>query len=194
MSSTVAPTSPSCSVMLPQSHHLTPSLHTNLDALTPSHASLAASLAFPTSAASLSARVRRRDSIEDAPRRDCGTRQFIEVRTYHTFFACSVQTPMFQPSRLTAAHVPGSYSTPDMNHHLHLVYPAQQPLPRGRHLDRHDLSPSLSSSPARSRSLSMSLDELLLEATDNNRTMPLSPQPGHAYGILRSYYRPVPSI
>ena len=125
MSSMVAPTSPSCSVMLPQSHHLTPSLHTNLDALTPSHGSLAASLAFPTSVASLSIHVHRRNSIEDTPHRDHGTRQFIEVHTYHTFFACSVQTPMFQPSRLTAAHVPGSYSTPDMNHHLHLVYPAQ---------------------------------------------------------------------
>jgi hypothetical protein len=36
----------------------------------------------------------------------------------------------------------------------------------------------------------MSLDELLLEATDNNRASPSSPQPGHAYGMPPSYYRP----
>ncbi|KAI9455760.1 hypothetical protein BJY52DRAFT_1224475 [Lactarius psammicola] len=150
-------------------------------------ASVAASQTFPSTApaASLPARVRHRDdSIEDAPpakriRRDRGTRHPIEI-------------PGFQSSRLHA-HVPPSYSTPEMNHHLHPAYPAQQPHPRGRRLDRHDQSPSLSLSPARSRSSSMSLDELLLEATDNNRASPSSPQPGHAYGMPPSYYR-VPSI
>jgi hypothetical protein len=164
-------------------------------------ASVAASQTFPStaSAASLPARVRHRDdSIEDAPpakriRRDRGTRHPIEVRTCHTSFACGVQIPELQSSRLHA-HVPTSYSTPEMNHHLHPAYPAQQPHPRGRHLDRHDQSPSLSGSPARSRSSSMSLDELLLEATDNNRATPSSPQPVHPYGMPPSYYRPVPSI
>jgi hypothetical protein len=162
-------------------------------------ASLAASQTFPGTgpSASLPARVRHRDdSIEDAPpakriRRDRGTRHPIEVRTCHRSFACGVQIPGFQSSRLHA-HVPPSYSTPEINHHLHPAYPAHQPHPRGRHLEHHDQSPSLS--PARSRSSSMSLDELLLEATDNNRASPSSPQPGHAYGMPPSYYRPGPPI
>ncbi|KAH8987930.1 hypothetical protein EDB83DRAFT_2483277 [Lactarius deliciosus] len=145
-------------------------------------ASVAASQTFPSTApaASLPARVRHRDdSIEDAPpakriRRDRGTRHPVESSRLHP-------------------HVPPSYNTPEMNHHLHPAYPAQQPHPRGRRPERHDQSPSLSLSPARSRSSSMSLDELLLEATDNNRASPSSPQPGHAYGIPPSYYR-VPSI
>ena len=164
-------------------------------------ASVAASHTFPGTgpAASLPARVRHRDdSIEDAPpakriRRDRGTRHPHEVRTRRPFFVYGVQIPGFQSSRLHA-HVASSYSTPEINHHLHPAYPAQQPHPRGRHLERHDQSPSLSLSPARSRSSSMSLDELLLEATDNNRASPSSPQPGHAYGMPPSYYRPVPSI
>ena len=161
-------------------------------------ASLTASHTFTGPSASLPARVRHRDdSIEEAPpakrmRRDRGTRHPIEVRTSHTFFACGVQIPGFQSSRLHA-HVP-SYSTPEMNHHLHPAYPAQQPHSRGRHLEHHDQSPSLSLSPARSRSSSMSLDELLLEATDNNRASPSSPQPAHAYGMPPSYYRPGPPI
>ncbi|KAH9012228.1 hypothetical protein EDB83DRAFT_2578683 [Lactarius deliciosus] len=163
-------------------------------------ASVAASQTFPSTApaASLPARVRHRDdSIEDAPpakriRRDRGTRHPVEVRTCHAYIAYSVQIPEFQSSRLHP-HVPPSYNTPEMNHHLHPAYPAQQPHPRGRRPERHDQSPSLSLSPARSRSSSMSLDELLLEATDNNRASPSSPQPGHAYGIPPSYYR-VPSI
>ncbi|KAH8979030.1 hypothetical protein EDB92DRAFT_1906186 [Lactarius akahatsu] len=163
-------------------------------------ASVAASQTFPSTApaASLPARVRHRDdSIEDAPpakriRRDRGTRHPVEVRTCHTYIAYSAQIPKFQSSRLHP-HVPPSYNTPEMNHHLHPAYPAQQPHPRGRRPERHDQSPSLSLSPARSRSSSMSLDELLLEATDNNRASPSSPQPGHAYGMPPSYYR-VPSI
>ena len=81
-----------------------------------------------------------------------------------------------------------------MNHHLRPAYPTQQPSSRGRHLERRDQSPSLSFSPTRSRSSSMSLDELLLEATDNKRTSPSSPQPAHAYVVPPSYYRPVSSI
>jgi hypothetical protein len=81
-----------------------------------------------------------------------------------------------------------------MNHHLRPAYPTQ-PLPsRGRHLERRDQSPSLSFSPTRSRSSSKSLDELLLEATDDKRTSPSSPQPTHAYVVPPSYYRPVSSI
>jgi hypothetical protein len=78
--------------------------------------------------------------------------------------------------------------------HLRPAYPTQQPPSRGRHLERRDQSPSLSFSPTRSRSSSMSLDELLLEATDNKRTSPSSPQPAHAYVVPPSYYRPVSSI
>jgi hypothetical protein len=100
--------------------------------------------------------------------------------------------PVAQSSRLRA-HAPPSYSTPEMNHHLHPAYPAQQPPSRGRPLDRQDQSPSLSFSPARSRSSSNSLDELLLEATDDKRASPSSPQPGHAY-VVPSYYRPTSSI
>ena len=39
----------------------------------------------------------------------------------------------------------------------------------------------------------MSLDELLLEATDNKRASPSSPQPSHGY-VVPAYYRPVSSI
>jgi len=70
----------------------------------------------------------------------------------------------------------------------------QYPSSRGRRLERRDQSPSLSFSPTRSRSSSMSLDELLLEATDNKRTSPSSPQPAHAHVVPPSYYRPVSSI
>lgn len=80
-----------------------------------------------------------------------------------------------------------------MNHHLHPAYPVQQPPSRGRRPERRDQSPSLSLSPTRSRSSSMSLDELLLEATDNKRGSPSSPQPAHAYVGPPSYYRPVSS-
>ena len=80
-----------------------------------------------------------------------------------------------------------------MNHHLHPAYPVQPPHSRGRRPERHDQSPSLSLSPTRSRSSSMSLDELLLEATDNKRGSPSSPQPAHAYVGPPSYYRPVSS-
>jgi hypothetical protein len=82
-----------------------------------------------------------------------------------------------------------------MNHHLHPAYPAQQRSSRGRRLERRDQSPSLSLSPTRSRSSSMSLDELLLEATDDKRASPSSPQPApHAYVMPPSYYRSVSSI
>jgi hypothetical protein len=80
-----------------------------------------------------------------------------------------------------------------MNHHLHSAYPVQQPASRGRRPERRDQSPSLSLSPTRSRSSSISLDELLLEATDNKRGSPSSPQPAHAYAGPPSYYRPVSS-
>jgi hypothetical protein len=80
-----------------------------------------------------------------------------------------------------------------MNHHLHSAYPVQQPPSRGRRSLRRDQSPSLSLSPTRSRSSSISLDELLLEATDNKRGSPSSPQPAHAYTGPPSYYRPVSS-
>jgi hypothetical protein len=77
-----------------------------------------------------------------------------------------------------------------MNHHLHSAYPVQQPPSRGRRPERRDRSPSLSLSPTRSRSSSISLDELL-EVTDNKRASPSSPQPAHAYAGPPSYYRPV---
>ncbi|KAI9453823.1 hypothetical protein F5148DRAFT_1231925 [Russula earlei] len=135
----------------------------------------------PSGPASLPARVRHRDdNAEDAPppkrlRTDRVVRHPIESSRIHT-------------------QAPPSYSTPEMNHHLHPAYSAQQPFARGRRLERRDQSPSLSHSPTRSRSSSMSLDELLLEATDNKRASPSSPQPTHAYSVPPSYYRPVSTI
>ena len=78
-----------------------------------------------------------------------------------------------------------------MNHHLHSAYPVQQPSSRGRRPERRDQSPSLSLSPTRSRSSSISLDELLLETTNDKRGSPSSPQPAHAYGGPPSINGPV---
>jgi hypothetical protein len=165
-----------------------------------SRAPVAASQTFPTSsqpsaAASLSARVRHRgDNTEDVPppkriRTDRGPRHSIEVRICH-IHRVIVLTLASKSSRIHA-HVPPSYSTAEMNRHLHSAYPVQQPSSRGRRPERRDQSPSLSLSPTRSRSSSISLDELLLEATDNKRGSPSSSQPAHAYAWPPSYCRPV---
>ncbi|KAI0260970.1 hypothetical protein BC834DRAFT_898329 [Gloeopeniophorella convolvens] len=147
-------------------------------------APVAAAQTFPTfppppAPAGLPPRVRHRDdSADDAPppkrlRADRGARY---------------------PAEASRLHAPPSYSTPDMNH-FHLAYPAQHPAARGRRLERQVHSPSLSLSPTRSRSSSMSLDELLLEATDDHRASPPSPPPSHTYPAPPpAYVRPASSL